>query len=267
MRASGYPVASISESGLLPPGVTLKDNGDGTATLAGTPAWWDRAADYPIVITASNGVSPAAAQHFKLVLKYPVKIAVKVPADAVVGIPVPATAVLNSGDSHGTVSFSDSLNGGAAVPVPGCQDMPLFDDTARCLFTPASSAGPGACKVTASYSGDARYAGATGSASVAAQARTSLALTSSAARSAGSPLTMTAAVRPVPDAGTVTFQVTGPNGERVALPASCTAAPVGTGTVTCVFTPAARGVYHVSVAYSGDSLYLKSAASVTVKVA
>jgi hypothetical protein len=35
---SGYPAPSIAETGSLPQGVTFKDNGNGTATLAGTPA-------------------------------------------------------------------------------------------------------------------------------------------------------------------------------------------------------------------------------------
>ena len=36
---AGYPTATtMTESGSLPSGVSFTDNGDGTATLAGTPA-------------------------------------------------------------------------------------------------------------------------------------------------------------------------------------------------------------------------------------
>ncbi len=61
----GNPAASLSENGALPAGVTLTDNGDGTATLSGTPAAGTGGA-YPITITATNGVSPDATQSFTL---------------------------------------------------------------------------------------------------------------------------------------------------------------------------------------------------------
>jgi Bacterial Ig-like domain (group 3) len=269
VQATGFPGGpgiSFTESGSLPMGVSFTDNGDGTATLAGTPAKGDKAAAYALVITASNGVSPAAVQDFTLVVKYPTTVKVLVfPVPAVVGVPVLAIAVLSAGDWHGTISFTESFDGGPAVPVPGCQNVPVFFNSAACLFTPARSAGPGTYTVTASYSGDASYIAAAGSASVAALARTFLALAASSSPRAGSPLTVTAQVAPVPDGGTVSFQVTGPNGKNITLPASCTAAPVGTGTVSCTFTPAARGIYHVSAVYSGDALYFRSAAFLQVK--
>jgi hypothetical protein len=43
--------------------VDFTDNGDGTATLAGTPS---TSGSYPITITASNGVSPDYTQSFTL---------------------------------------------------------------------------------------------------------------------------------------------------------------------------------------------------------
>jgi Putative Ig domain len=45
--------------------VTFKDNGNGTATIAGTPAT-GTAGTYPITITANNGVGSAATQSFTL---------------------------------------------------------------------------------------------------------------------------------------------------------------------------------------------------------
>ena len=38
VTTTGHPTAAITESGALPTGVTFTDNGNGTATLAGTPA-------------------------------------------------------------------------------------------------------------------------------------------------------------------------------------------------------------------------------------
>jgi len=65
VTTTGSPAPSLTESGALPGGVTFADNGDGTATLAGTPAAGTGGV-YPITITASNGVSPDATQTFTL---------------------------------------------------------------------------------------------------------------------------------------------------------------------------------------------------------
>src|SRR5204862_24514 len=61
-----YPTPSaLSESGALPSGVSFVDNGNGTATLSGTPAAGTGGA-YSFTITASNGVNPDATQSFTL---------------------------------------------------------------------------------------------------------------------------------------------------------------------------------------------------------
>ncbi len=65
VTATGAPTPAFTETGTLPAGLTLHDNGDGTATLAGTPAAGS-AGTYPITITAANGVGPDAAQAFTL---------------------------------------------------------------------------------------------------------------------------------------------------------------------------------------------------------
>ena len=70
VTSTGTPGAALSESGSLPSGVTFIDNGDGTATLAGTPAAGSGAV-YPLTITASNGVSPDATQSFTLTVDGP----------------------------------------------------------------------------------------------------------------------------------------------------------------------------------------------------
>ena len=38
VTTTGFPISALSETGALPTGVTFVDNGNGTATLAGTPA-------------------------------------------------------------------------------------------------------------------------------------------------------------------------------------------------------------------------------------
>jgi hypothetical protein len=67
VTTTGTPTAALSETGTLPSGVTFVDNGDGTATLAGTPAAGTAAGSpYTLMITANNGVTPNATQTFTL---------------------------------------------------------------------------------------------------------------------------------------------------------------------------------------------------------
>ena len=61
----GTPVPTLTETGTLPNGVTFVDNGNGTATLSGTPASGS-SGSYPLTITASNGVGTPARQGFTL---------------------------------------------------------------------------------------------------------------------------------------------------------------------------------------------------------
>ena len=65
MTTTGFPIPALSETGALPTGVTFVDNGDGTATLAGTPAA-GTGGTYALTITAANGVLPDATQTFTL---------------------------------------------------------------------------------------------------------------------------------------------------------------------------------------------------------
>jgi len=64
ITSTGTPNATLSAAG-LPAGLALNDNGDGTATLTGTP--FPGSADiYPLTITASNGTGWDAVQNFTL---------------------------------------------------------------------------------------------------------------------------------------------------------------------------------------------------------
>jgi len=67
VTTTGYPAAALSETGALPAGLTWIDNGNGTATLSGTPpAGSARRTPYCFTIRASNGVGTAATQIFRL---------------------------------------------------------------------------------------------------------------------------------------------------------------------------------------------------------
>jgi hypothetical protein len=65
VTSTGVPVSALTITGALPTGVTFVDNGDGTATLAGTPDAGQGGA-YPVTITAANGVGMDATQSFTL---------------------------------------------------------------------------------------------------------------------------------------------------------------------------------------------------------
>ncbi len=64
VTTSGLPTPTLSETGALPGNVTFTDNGNGTATLAGTPT--GTAGNYPLTIKAHNGVGTDATQSFTL---------------------------------------------------------------------------------------------------------------------------------------------------------------------------------------------------------
>jgi hypothetical protein len=70
VTTTGYPTSSLSESGALPAGVTFVDNGNGTATLSGTPTAGTGGL-YSLTLTASNGALPNATQTFSLAVDQP----------------------------------------------------------------------------------------------------------------------------------------------------------------------------------------------------
>lgn len=119
--STGVPIASLSESGSLPAGVTFTNNGDGTATLAGTPA---SAGSYLITITASNGVLPDATQSFTLTVDQAPAITSADNTAFNAGVPrsftvtwtgVPNAKLSESGSLPGGITFTDKGNGTATL--------------------------------------------------------------------------------------------------------------------------------------------------------
>ena len=70
LTTTGFPTATLSESGALPSGLTFVDNGDGTAALTGKPAAGSGGV-YHLTVTAANGVGAAASQDFTLTVASP----------------------------------------------------------------------------------------------------------------------------------------------------------------------------------------------------
>ena len=125
VATTGYPNATITASGVLPAGVTLVDNHDGTAGLSGTPAV-GAAGVYPMTITAANGYLPNATQMFSLTVDHPPVIT---SADhttfasgtsgsflvtTAAGLP-PATTFTQTGALPAGVGFTDNHDGTATL--------------------------------------------------------------------------------------------------------------------------------------------------------
>ena len=150
VTSTGTPGAVLSEAGSLPSGVTFTDNGDGTATLAGTPAAGS-SASYPITITASNGVSPAATQTFTLTVDGPPAITSAAGATFTEGSAgtftvstsgLPDAALSESGSLPTGVSFTDNGDGTATLsgtPDVGTQGVYPITIAASNGFSPDAS--------------------------------------------------------------------------------------------------------------------------------
>jgi hypothetical protein len=67
IKTKGFPTAAITH-GSLPGGISVVDNGNGTATLNGAAT---SAGVFTISLTADNGILPAATQNFKLTVHQP----------------------------------------------------------------------------------------------------------------------------------------------------------------------------------------------------
>ncbi len=83
ITAVGSPMPALTETGALPAGITFTDNGDGTATLAGTPAG-NAGGSYQITVTASNSLG-SSSESFTLKVDQPPAITSPASASATVG--------------------------------------------------------------------------------------------------------------------------------------------------------------------------------------
>jgi large repetitive protein len=118
VTTSGTPNAALSETGTLPDGVLFTDNGNGKATLSGTPA--DGAAgSYPLTLTADNGTEPVT-QTFTLVVDAAPTFTsadtttFTVGADETFNVTtqgIPVASLSETGSLPSGVNFSDNGNG------------------------------------------------------------------------------------------------------------------------------------------------------------
>lgn len=149
ITADGVPTPSISESGALPTGVNFLDNGNGTATLSGTPAAGTQGS-YPLTITANNGIG-SATQNFTLVVQNQASITSASAATATEGDAFsflvtstgsPTPAVSHSGALPAGLSFVSAPDGTATIsgtPAAGTQGLyPITIFATNGVDTPAT---------------------------------------------------------------------------------------------------------------------------------
>ena len=117
VTTSGYPTASLSETGTLPAGVTFVDNHNGTGTLSGTPS---TSGAFGISFGASNGVGSPVAQTFALTVNQAPAITSANSAAFVVGTAgsftvttsgYPTPSLSETGTLPAGVTFVDNHNG------------------------------------------------------------------------------------------------------------------------------------------------------------
>lgn len=123
VTTSGVPAPALTETGTLPCGVTFTDNGNGTATISGTPVA-GTGGTYPMTITASNGTAPDATQAFTLTVDEAPAITSQPSATLMGGVGdsvtvttagFPTPALTETGSLPTGVTFTDNGDGTATI--------------------------------------------------------------------------------------------------------------------------------------------------------
>ena len=219
ITTTGTPAPALRESGALPGGVSFTDNGDGTATLAGTPAAGS-GGSYPLTVTASNATG-SAVQAFTLTVS-------QVPA-----VTSAATAAFSTGTAGSYLVTSSGYPAPALTETGALPSGLAFKDNGNGTGTISGTAASGTAgsypvTLTATNSGGSG----------------ALALTVTVTQSTGPVLTSADALTlTTAAAGTFTVTTTGTAPitltESGALPSGVTFKDNGNGTATLSGTPAA----------------------------
>lgn len=144
VTTTGFPTPALTESGALPNGVTFKDNGNGTASLSGSPAA-GAGGVYRFTITASNNTGSSATQNFTLSVDQAPAItsanSITFTANTVgtfnvttSGFPTPSIA--ESGSLPTGVTFVDNGNGTGTL-----SGTPTATGSYPITFTPSNGVG------------------------------------------------------------------------------------------------------------------------------
>jgi hypothetical protein len=129
VKATGAPTPTMAESGGLPQGLTWTDNGNGTATLAGTPGVGVGAV-YPLTITATNA-GGTATQVFTLTVRQAPAITSASSATVTHGVAMTPFTFTSTGYPVPNVTHTGT--------VPGLTYTNNGDGTARLAGTPRTA--------------------------------------------------------------------------------------------------------------------------------
>ncbi len=143
VTTTGFPAATITETGSLPNGVMLVSHGDGTASLSGTPAA-GTGGQYNITLMATNSAGSAQQSFTLTVLQLP---AITSPNNATFQLGVqgqftvtatgyPLPSLTESGSLPGGVGFVDNGNGTGTL-----SGKPTTSGTFNIVFTATNTAG------------------------------------------------------------------------------------------------------------------------------
>ena len=245
---AGQPIPSITEAGTLPSDLTFTDNGNGTASLTGTPGPAD-AGSYPITITASNGVSPDASQDFTLTV-LPIGITTTSLPSGTTGEPYSAGLSVSGGVAPNRWSVSNGTlpNGLSLNPSTGAiKGTPTTIGSSSFTVAVTDSSSP---TLSATSELTITIAGTTPTINV----------TPSANPAVSGPVIYSVSVT---GAGpTPTGLVTVSDGHG----GTCSVTLV-TGAAGCAIAESAtNSPYSVIASYSGDSYYLRASGSITETV-
>jgi hypothetical protein len=155
IKTTGSPAPALGESGFLGGHLSFLDNGDGSATLSGTPLPGS-AGVYPFKIVATNGVPPDATQTFTLTIARA--------ATSLTAAPAVSLSPVN------LLSLNATLTGPGGVPLTGQPVTFTAGGTTLCQVLTDSSGGASCLSVSgvlavvlaghyqAVFAGDGTYA-------------------------------------------------------------------------------------------------------------
>lgn len=146
VATTGSPTPALTETGTLPSGLTFTDNGNGTATIAGTPAAGTSGA-HPITVKAANLLSTASQTLSIAVDQAPAITSASSAKGAdlaafsftVTATGYPAATITESGALPSGLKFTPASGGGSAT-ITGTPGL-LVLGTFKLTFTAKNSAG------------------------------------------------------------------------------------------------------------------------------
>jgi hypothetical protein len=277
ITTSGFPDATLNQNGTLPAGVTFLVNGNGTATLSGTPQAGS-VGDFTLMITASNSIAPAASQEFDLTVAgaSTVTMSSASPATSVYGQLVVVDARVSGNVTGSVPSGTVTFQEGNTV-----LDIATLDPSGNATF-PTTNLAVGSHTITATYSGDSNFNSSAATSLVHTVNPAPSVITaqpSSSVTTVGQPITLVATITVPSGTGTPTGTVTFLDGDTVLgtaplmtagpttsvmnkITALASAPVASTGQATLTVPSLSAGTHAITAEYSGDATHAPSTTAV-----